>query len=112
MERSGLLNLRRSEEPPYAVTWVELTAVARLMLARGRRAAGMESAEARTEPPPAARVAAESGSETAARRHGFETARGMIAAAIKAELSENGRTGGPGATARLLERISRMTAPF
>lgn len=112
MERSGLLNLYRSEEPPYAVTWVEMTAVARLMLSRGRRAAGMDGAEARIEPPPGAQAGAEDGREAAAQRHGFETARGMIAAAVKAELSGSGRTAGPADTARLLERISRMTAPF
>ena len=112
MERAGLLDLRRSGQAPYAVTWVGLSAGARLMLVRGRQAAGMESpAEGQASAPaPGPDAGAEGG--TAARRHGFETARGMIAAAVKAELSAAGCAAGPAVTARLLERISRMPVPF
>jgi hypothetical protein len=85
------------------VTRVKLSAVARHILSQGRESA-------KGPPPVPAAAAVPQGAD--ARRHGFEIARGMIGAAVKAELSELGASMPPAAAARLMDRISRMPMPF
>ena len=50
------------------------------------------------------------------RRNGFEVARGMISAAVKAELAAWAAAGCPGGVAQaetqVMTRISRLAAPF
>lgn len=106
MERSGLLNLVRSDKAPFAVVRVQLSAGAYRLL--GRDKAG--PAAAKVTVPNYGWPASQGSSDP--RRHGFEIARGMIAAAIKAEISGMNEALPPAAATRLMERISRMPIPF
>jgi hypothetical protein len=109
MQRAGLLDLQRDTAPPFAVIRVALSDAARAMLA---------GSPARREGPvdasPTPRPVADPGQNP--RRHGFEVARGIIGAGVKAELAAWSAQGQPGGTAaleaRMLSRISQLQAPF
>lgn len=105
MEQSGLLNLVRSDRAPFAVIRVRLSAGAYRLLGRDKASIGVAGVAS----PRHGR--SESAASTDSKRHGFEIARGMIAAAIKTEMSGMGGLP-PAAAARLMERISRMPIPF
>lgn len=114
MQQAGLLVLHRDPAPPFAVLRVGLSPAIRDLLADRRSGPVEEPAplppQARPdgqEPPP---------SDRALRRNGFEVARGMISAAVKAEFSA---VAGPaelegqaGLERRVMTRISRLDTPF
>jgi hypothetical protein len=105
MEASGLLDLIRSDEAPYGVIRVRLSVGARRLL--GQPPVGPVD-DGRLDPAHARTAAG----DREAKRHGFEIARGMIGAAIKAELSSMNDGLPPALAARLMDRISRMPMPF
>ena len=109
MRQAGLLDLQRDQAPPFAVTRVTLSPSARELLS-GRARAPV------TEAVPATPLPKEPKLDQNVRRHGFEVARGMITAAVKAELASWCAAAEPGGAAgletRILTRISQIEAPF
>jgi hypothetical protein len=117
MRRARLLDLERDVAPPFAVTRVTLWSRARGMLsgqcqvsAGGRGKDADEHGSAK----PAASL--DPKLEQRLRCNGFEVARGMFSAALKAEFASWHAAGAPLATAgleaRILARISQIKAPF
>ena len=101
MEHVGLLDLVREPGPQLSVVRVSLSAAARDLLS-GQR--------------PKSTTAPQLVEAGSSRRNGFEVARGMIGAAIKAEMA-CGMTGlDPqriaALEARLLSRVGQVQAPF
>ncbi|MGI4951355.1 MAG: hypothetical protein ACRYGM_06085 [Janthinobacterium lividum] len=109
MHRIGLLDLERSPAAPYAVTGVSLSAAARSMLAGG-------PADAAPAPHPQPGGPQSLPEEQALRRKGFEVARAMVGAAVKAEIAAwtaQGAPGGPGMLEqRVMSRINQLAAPY
>ncbi len=107
MQQAGLVDLRRDSHPPFAVTRVALSASGRAILAGSAAPAAAGTVPLVPAPPPAAGPA---------RRNGFEVARGMIGAAIKAEVASwiaQGEPGGPAALERrLMTRVGQIGCPF
>ncbi len=114
MQQAGLLNLVRDLAPPFAVVRVTLSVAVR----------GLLSGEQCTSnaPTPASQTTRTAGparnaiSDCGARRNGFEVARGMISAAIKAELFscmiEQDDRPTAALTSRVMNRISQIQVPF
>jgi hypothetical protein len=113
MRQAGLLEIRREESPPFAVTRVALSPKARDLLSRrgrttaeGIRTGILDNAAAAPDPK----------QERILRRNGFEVARGMINAAVKSEIAAWKAAGGPGGYAaletRILTRISQIEVPI
>ncbi len=110
MRDAGLLELKRNEAAPFAVTRVALSQKARDILAgRGR---GSVAASGKDPPLPPA----DPKPDKMSRRNGFEVARGMISVAVKAELASWKAAGEPGGVAglevRVMARIGRIEVPF
>jgi len=114
MQQAGLLDLARDPEPPFAVIRVTLSAAARCLLSGERQTAGIPMLASLTHPAPDG--AKEAVSDTGARRNGFEVARGMIGAAIKAELSscmpDLDARHIAALEARVMKRIGQIQVPF
>ena len=119
LQRAGLLDIERDPAPPFAMTRVALSAAAReLLYGSGAATPGQAAMKSKAEPGtspwvPSASAAAQ---ERSLRRNGFEVARGMISAALRAELASwhaAGERGGAAALeARLVNRIDRVESPF
>ena len=107
MHEAGLLDLSRDPAPPFALVRVSLSGAARALLS------GKQQAASATEPLASADAGVD---EHGLRRNGFEVARGMIGAAVKAELAAWNSQGAPGGVAavelRVMTRISKIEAPF
>jgi len=124
LQKAGLVDLERDPAAPFAVTKVTLSPAARALLSgRGTPAASAADAThtkaGKYAAPRSARQAVSTAGPTAERtlrRNGFEVARGMISAAVKAEVSSWSAQGEPGGTAafesRLMARIMRLDCPF
>lgn len=101
MEAAGLLDLVREPGPNLAVVRVSLSPAARHLLS------GVRAAATPAQPPIAA---------DGSRRNGFEVARGMIGAAIKAEMACVTAGLDPqraaALEARVMARINQVQAPF
>ncbi len=111
LHRAGLVELQRDPQPPFAIIRVALTPAAR-HLGDGP----WETAEAAVPSQPGPAPSAVPETEQGWRRNGFEVARGMISAAVKAELAAWAAAGCPGGVAQaetqVMTRISRLAAPF
>jgi hypothetical protein len=116
MRRAGLLDLRRGQAPPFAVTRVALSQKARDLVARAGRAktGGARAGDATGEMKPASTPDARQA--WMLRRSGFEVARGMLNAAVKSEIAAWKGAGGPGGypalEIRILTRIAEIKVPF
>jgi hypothetical protein len=110
MRQAGLLELQRDQAPPFAVTRVALSPSARAMLS-GR--GGIPSTDDGARKPAAV---ADPKQDYRMKCNGFEVARGMMTAAVKAELASWTAAGGVGGIAglelRILTRVSQIKAPF
>lgn len=108
MQQAGLLDLERQSQPPFNIVGVSLSATTRTLLSQSERPT--EAGEKSTLEPRAITV------DRRQARHGFEVARGLIAAAVKAELAVwvvSGGSGGAAALeAKVMTRIDRVPAPF
>lgn len=105
MQRAGLLVLQRDRAPPFAVLQVSLAPAMRELLANSRAAENDGPLKPRAAPHAATSADKEH------YRKGFEVARGMISAAIKAELSSSpGQC--DGFADRIMARISTLQDPF
>jgi hypothetical protein len=106
MQRVGLLDLQRDAAAPFAVIRVTMT----------DRARALVSAPKPARAAPAKAPVAGDGDAKSQRSHGFEVARGVLSAAIKAELSSWHAQGEPGGAAaletRVMTRISHIPVPF
>jgi hypothetical protein len=109
MHRAGLLDLERDPAPPYNVVCVSLSAAARGVLS-GNEPVALEHQQTQRETP------APITTDQAHRRNGFEVARAMVGAAVKAEFAAwitQESLGGPGALEqRVMARINELSAPF
>jgi hypothetical protein len=117
MRQAGLLDLERDVVPPFAVTRVALSHTARQMLSGPSRVLpGGGGKDARENAAGQAVTALDPKQEMRLRCNGFEVARGMISAAVKAELASWYAAGGKAGTAelegRLLMRINKIVIPF
>lgn len=114
MEQAGLLNLVRDLAPPFAVVRVTLSAAVRGLLAGERCTTSATTPVALTTG--AVGTAGNLTPDYGARRNGFEVARGMISAAIKAELSscmrEQDQRQTDALASRVMNRISQIQVPF
>ena len=114
MQLAGLLDLVRDLAPPFAIVRVTLSIAVRGLLA-GERCTS-------NAPTPASQTTYTAGStrnampDCGARRNGFEVARGMISAAIKAELFfctiEQDDRSTAALASRVMNRISQIQVPF
>lgn len=116
MQQSGLLDLVREQMPPFNVIEVRLSQAARRLLDVQDDAATMP---AETVAPPSHRSSARSRGtpvDQSERRSGFEVARGMIGAAVNAEIAAWTAHGSPGGMdtleQRIMARIVQLKAPF
>jgi hypothetical protein len=108
LHRAGLIELLRETQPPFAIVRVALTPAARQL--------GDAPSETADASPIVPSPSAAPQTELGWRRNGFEVARGMISAAVKAELAAWVAAGCPGGVAqaetRVMTRISQLAAPF
>lgn len=108
IHRAGLLDLERDTAPPYNIVAVTLSAGAHEML----------SGSGQVSPAPQSQRCTADGVATdqTRRRNGFEVARAMVGAAVKAEIAAwiaQGSPDGPGALEqRMMARINNLRAPF
>ena len=108
IHRAGLLDLERDTAPPYNIVAVSLSAGAHEML----------SGTGPVPPAPQSqqRTADAATTDQMQRRNGFEVARAMVGAAVKAEIAawiDQGSPGGPGALEQsVMARINNLRAPF
>lgn len=109
MHRAGLLDLERDTAQPYNIVAVSLSAGAHGMLSDSAPASPAQQ----QSPQRTANVAT---TDRTHRRNGFEVARAMVGAAVKAEVAAwigQGSPGGPGALEqRMMARITELRAPF
>ncbi len=114
MQQAGLLDLVRDPEHPFAVIRVTLSAGARRLLSGERHMTGVPTLASLKGP--ALGGSKDPVSDSGARRNGFEVARGMIGAAIKAELSfgmaDLDARHAEALETRLMKRISQIQVPF
>ena len=114
MQQAGLLDLIRDAAPPFAVIRVTLSAAARGLLSGEQHVPSALAPAFQTMP--VSGGAMETKYDTSARRNGFEVARGMIGAVIKAELSSCTADQAPQYIAalelRVMNRVSQIHAPF
>ena len=106
LQQAGLVDLRRNAAAPFSINRVTLSAAARDLLSRSDATAPRSAAPAEPHPD----------DKRQSRRHGFEVARGMIGAAVKAEFASWVGAGAPGGPAglehRVMARIDALQAPF
>ena len=120
LQHAGLLEVERDPAPPFAMTRVALSPAARELLfgPAARSQPGEAAMKAKAEPgtSPFVASATAAAQERSLRRNGFEVARGMIGAAVKAELAgwKAGADGGDAAEleARIMARLNQIEAPF
>ena len=111
MQQAGLLDLERDPAPPFALLRVSLSGPARALLSGNQQGRAASPAD-EPHPPVASGI-----DECALRRNGFEVARGMIGAAVKAGAGGLERAGSLGRrprrrNSRIMTRISKIEAPF
>lgn len=110
IHRAGLLDLERDTAAPYNIVVVSLSAGAYEMLSG--------TGPVSSAPPPQSqqRMADAVTTDRTHRRNGFEVARAMVGAAVKAEVAAwigQGSPGGPRALEqRMMARITELRAPF
>lgn len=108
IHRAGLLDLERDTAPPYDIVAVSLSAGAHEMLSGTGPVSPAPQSQQRT--------AGAVTTDRTHRRNGFEVARAMVGAAMKAEVAAwigQGSPGGPGALEqRMISRITELRAPF
>jgi hypothetical protein len=108
IHRAGLLDLERDTAPPYNIVAVSLSASAHEMLSGGGPVSPAQQSQQRT--------ANAATTDQIHRRNGFEVARAMVGAAVKAEIAAwiaQGSPGGPGALEqRMMARVNDLPAPF
>ena len=113
MRQAGLLNLQREPDSPFAVIRVTLSSAARELLSK-QAWNKLVRVATRNQTIPAAAVDFQQAKS--ARRNGFEEARGMIGAAVKAECGVWIANGGPPGMnefeARIMTRIGQIDVPF
>lgn len=114
MQEAGLLNLVRDVTPPFAVVRVTLSATARNLVSGERCMTNSRTPPTNTTY--AFEAAKDATPDHSARRNGFEVARGMISAAIKAELSfimpELNHQSSAAVASRVMTRINQIQVPF
>jgi hypothetical protein len=117
MRQAGLLELRRDQAPPFAVTRVALTQTARDLVSRSggtpiRQPAGVPQGSSQS----AMTGGLDRKRQQMLRRNGFEVARAMCGAAVKSEIAAWMAAGEPGGCAaletRILTRITEIEVPF
>ena len=119
LQQAGLLDVQRDPAPPFAMMRVALSTAARELLRAPAPARRERLPDVAAEAPPAReapRAMPGTAQERSLRRNGFEVARGMFGAAVKAELaawSAGGQPGGAaGLEARIMARLGGIEAPF
>lgn len=114
MQNAGLLVLQRDPAPPFAVLRVGLSPAMRELLGNCRPALMDQAATPHSPATPLVPEAPRS--DRALRRNGFEVARGMISAAVKAEFSASAgpadQEDAAGLERRVMTRISLLDTPF
>lgn len=105
MQRAGLLVLQRDRAPPFAVLQVSLSPPVRELLSNTRAAVSGPSPKPRAAPLQATLADKEHC------RKGFEVARGMIGAVIRAEWSKSAGQC-DGLEDRIMARIGALQDPF